>query len=106
MKQLEEETAPALLVAIDPVLPPWETEERFETMISEAATLLFEMVEAEAEVALILPGERIRGRGDLIRRSLFEALARLEPESSGDLPMVPSGAILFSLRSEHGKQTA
>lgn len=106
MKQLEEETAPALLIAIDPVLPPWEAEERFETMISEAATLLFEMVEAEAEVALILPGERIRGRGDLIRGSLFDALARLEAESSGDLPLVPRGAILFSLRSEHDKQTA
>lgn len=106
MKQPEEESAPSVVVAIDPVLPAGESEERFEEMISEATTLLHDALEKGAEVALILPGDRIRGRGPRIRRSIFGALARIESETGGDLPLAPRGAILFSLRSEHALEIA
>lgn len=103
IKQHQEEGAPSVQVAVDPVKPAGATEEEFEWMISEAATLLHEAIELEAEVALILPAERIRGRGSRVRRSVFEALALVQPERSGDLPVVPRGATLFSLRSEDAK---
>ncbi|HVR42212.1 MAG TPA: DUF58 domain-containing protein [Thermoanaerobaculia bacterium] len=100
MKQHEEEVSPSLIVAVDPVRPSSVSEERFERMISEAATLLLDAIEDGADVTLILPRERIRGRAQRIRRSVFEALALLEAEPGGDLPVVPRGAILFSLRTE------
>lgn len=106
MKQLEEESARSLVIAIDPVLPPGEPEERFEQMISEATTLIHEALGNGAEVTLILPGDRISGRGVRIRRSLFGALARIEFEREGDLPLTPRGAILYSLRTEHAADIA
>jgi hypothetical protein len=56
-----------------------------------------------AEVTLILPAERISGAGDRVRGPIFRELAVLEAETQGDLPVVPRGAVLFSLRSEHAK---
>ncbi len=103
IKEHQEEGAPSVQVAVDPVKPAWASDEQFERMISEAATLLREAIDAETDVALILPSERIRGRGDRVRRSVFEALALVEPEAHGDLPVVPRGAILFSLRTEDAK---
>jgi uncharacterized protein (DUF58 family) len=106
MKQLQEEAGISLAVAVDPVLPPWAGEERFETMISEAATLLFDGVRTGAEVTLILPSDRISGAGERVRGPIFRELALLRPEPGGDLPVVPRGAVLFSLRSEHESKTA
>ena len=103
MKQQQEEAGISLAVAVDPVRPAGVSEERFERMISEAATLLFIGLETGAEVALILPRERINGSGDPIRGPIFRALALLEAEAAGDLPVVPRGAVLFSMRSEHAK---
>jgi uncharacterized protein (DUF58 family) len=106
MKQLQEEAGISLAVAIDPVKPEWADDESFETMISEAATLLWNGIRSGAEVTLILPSERISGAGDRVRGAIFRALALLQAETGGDLPVVPHGAVLFSLRSEHATKTA
>lgn len=106
MKQHEEESAPAVVVAIDPVKPAGASDEAFETMISAATTLLHDAIEDDLDVALILPATRIRGRGASVRRSVFETLALVEAERSGDFPVVPRGAVLFSLRSSHESKSA
>ena len=106
MKQHEEETAPSVTVAIDPVRPASASEEAFEEMISSAATLLRDAIDDDLDVALILPATRIRGRGVKVRRAIFEALATIEAERWGDFPLVPRGAILFSLRSGHESKSA
>jgi uncharacterized protein (DUF58 family) len=106
MKQHEEETAPSVIVAIDPVRPASASEEAFEEMISSAATLLKEAIDDDLDVALILPATRIRGRGMKVRRAIFEALASIEAERWGDFPLVPRGAVLFSLRSGHESKSA
>ena len=101
MKQQQEEAGISLAVAVDPVSPHGVDEERFERMISEAATLLWNGLESGADVTLVLPKERISGNGSQARGPIFRALALLEAERSGDLPVVPRGAVLFSLRSGH-----
>ncbi len=106
MKQLQEEAGISLAVAIDPVRPAWASEEQFETMISQAATLLWDGIRSGADVTLILPSERIEGAGDRVRGSIFRELALVEAEAQGDLPVVPRGAVLFSLRSEHATKSA
>lgn len=106
MKQLEEETAPAVVVAVDPVRPAHVPAERFERMISEAATVLRDSLDGEAEVTLVLPEATIRGRGDRVRAPIFEALALVESRPAGDLPLVPRGGMLFSVRSDRASRTA
>jgi uncharacterized protein (DUF58 family) len=106
MKQHEEETTPSVIVAIDPVRPASSSEEAFEEMISSATTLLKDAIDDDLDVALILPATRIRGRGVKVRRAIFEALATVEAERWGDFPLVPKGAVLFSLRSGHESKSA
>lgn len=106
MKQQQEEAGISLAVAIDPVRPAWVSEERFERMISEAATLLWDGIENGADVTLILPAERIEGKGERVRVPIFRELALLQAEERGDLPVVPRGAVLFSLRGEHEPKSA
>ena len=101
MKQQQEEAGISLAVAVDQVRPHGVDEARFERMISEAATLLWNGLESGADVTLVLPKERISGNGSQARGPIFRALALLEAERSGDLPVVPRGAVLFSLRSGH-----
>ncbi|HUP64525.1 MAG TPA: DUF58 domain-containing protein [Thermoanaerobaculia bacterium] len=99
VRQLEEETSPSIIVVLDPVVPAGASDAQFERLVSEATTVLKDALDADSAVTLILPGEQIRGRGIRVRRTVLEALALVQPRSVGEMPILPSGAMVFSLRS-------
>ena len=108
MKQPELEWIPAFEVLVDPVKPSWATEEQFENLISAATTFLHDALEDGRSVTLRLPKTTISGDGSVGRRSIFEALALLQPIDPAQAPTLlhEPGEIIFSLRSGHESQVA
>jgi uncharacterized protein (DUF58 family) len=108
MKQLEHEWVPSVVVVVDPVLPAAATPEQFEHLVSAAATFLHAAIQEGRSVTLHLPLSTISGDGRVGRRSLFQALALLEPlDPSGAAMLIHEpGDVVFSLRKTHESQVA
>ncbi len=106
IKQHTHEAGRMVEVVVDPVLPPGIDEEAFESLVSEAATLVNEGFDQGLEVQLILPGRRYLGRDPRSRRSMFEALALLEPEDRGRMPDHGPAAIVLTLRGHAETKSA
>lgn len=68
-----------------------EAAERFETLVSEAATAAVEHLSLGYEVELVLRDRRLPYRGGALqRRSVLEALALVQPVSAAREPLRPS----------------
>jgi uncharacterized protein (DUF58 family) len=98
IKETELEANQSVEMAVDSVLPPGAGEEEFEQMISAAATLVRDAIDAGLEVTLHTPGGTVRGGGDGARRPMFEVLALLEPSGEGWAEWTSPHTIVFSLR--------
>jgi len=106
IKQSELDANRSVQIALDPYLPPGVSEERFEEMVSAAATMLNDALKARIEVVLSMPGIELRGSGPTVRRPMFEALAMVTPVGTpADFAPHPD-MMLFSLRGDHESRTA
>lgn len=106
IKQSELDANRSVQIALDPWLPPGVSEERFEEMISAAATMLNDALTARIEVVLSMPGIELRGSGAAVRRPMFEALALVAPVRKPVEFAPRPDMMLFSLRGDHESQTA
>lgn len=108
MKQPEHEWVPSIAVVVDPVKPAAATAEQFEHLVSQAATFLHEAIREGHSVTLHLPQSTISGDGPVGRRSIFEALALLEPldPARAAALIYEPGDVVFSLRKAHESQVA
>lgn len=99
MKQPELEWVPAIRVVFDPVRPAGATAEEFEHLVSEATSFLHQALQGARLVTLELPRQTINGSGPAGWRSIFEALALVEPQEPGSAPALrhEPGDIVFSL---------
>jgi len=106
IKQSELDANRSVQIALDPYLPPGVSKERFEEMISAAATMLNDALKARIEVVLSMPGIELRGSGPTVRRPMFEALALVAPLGApADFTAGPE-MMLFSLRGDHESSAA
>lgn len=106
IKETELEANQSVEIAVDPVVPKGATPEEFEEMISEAATLVRDAIDAQLEVVLHTPGGSVRGGGDGARRPMFEVLALLEPSGEGWVEWTDPHTVVFSLRGRSEERTA
>ncbi len=106
VRESADEVNRAIRMVVDGVLPAGMDPERFERMISEAATSIYEAFEEGLEVAVSLPGARLEGSDPESRRAIFEALALLQARSSGPIPPHDRGAFIFSLRTDDEAKSA
>lgn len=106
MKEHQSEAGHMLILLVDPVLPSHALRERFEAMISEVATLIHDAIQSERDVVLHIAMETWSTRVDPSARTLFEALALLEPATSALLPAVGTQAVVFSLRETYASRPA
>lgn len=107
MKQTEADAGRALAVVIDPYRPPGATEESFEGMIEEAATLIDHALRRGFEVTLSIPRQSLRASGGRGAASLYRTLALLEPVHEPVWQHVERFAVHFSLAGvRHDAQSA
>lgn len=101
IKQSASDASGTLHLSLDTYLPPEVADDRFEEIVSEAATLVRDAHASGTEVTLHLADAIIRETPDSGLRPIFEALALVD--STRDVNRVPdyvAGAIVFSLRDE------
>lgn len=101
IKQHASDAAGSIHLSLDPYLPHGVDKERFEELVSEAATLVRDAVARGSNIVLHMGGEEIREGLNEGPRPIFEALALVEPSRELlDPPDYVVGAIVFSLRDE------
>jgi uncharacterized protein (DUF58 family) len=98
MKQSEAEAARSVHVVVDPYKPREVSDEEYETMISAAATFLFDAVKRGFDVTLSLPRVTVRAREAESATPLFRALALVEPIHEPVHQVLDRDAVLFSAR--------
>ncbi|MFA6957400.1 MAG: DUF58 domain-containing protein [Thermoanaerobaculia bacterium] len=99
MKQSQQEANPIVAITFDPCLPPGEARERFETLVSEAATAVRNAIDNGYDVHFHL-GRQASLVGQPDRGiAAYEALALVEPLAEAPVPFGGTGVILYSLRS-------
>ena len=106
IKETELEANQSVEIAVDPVVPKGATPEEFEEMISEAATLVRDAIDAQLEVVLHTPAGSLRGGGDVARRPMFEVLALIEPSGEGWVEWTDPHTVVFSLRGRSEQRSA
>ena len=97
MKQTEADAARSLHVVVDPFKPRGVSEETFEAMIAEAATLVYHAVRDDLDVTLSLPRVTLRARESELAGPLFRALALLEAEHEPVHQLLDRNSVLFSV---------
>ncbi|MDP9191191.1 MAG: DUF58 domain-containing protein [Acidobacteriota bacterium] len=97
MKQPEADTARSLHIVVDPYKPRGVTDDTFEEMISEAATLLHGALRDGLDVTLALPRVTLRVRESGPAASLFRALALLEAEHEPVHQLLERDSVVFSV---------
>ncbi len=105
IKQTELEAGRAVHVVVDPYKPRGASEEAFERMISEAATLLFDAVRRELDVILSVPHITLRSDRDG-SGALFRLLALLQPAHEPVALPIERTSIIFSVRGADERKTA
>jgi uncharacterized protein (DUF58 family) len=106
MKDTELEANESIEIAVDPILPPGATEDQFEEMVSEAATLVRDALDGQLDVSLHTPAGSVRGGGDGARRPMFEALALVTASDESWLEWTHPKTVVFSLGRGHEQRTA
>jgi uncharacterized protein (DUF58 family) len=97
MKQHEADAARSVLVVVDPYKPRRASDERFEEMITDAATFIYHAVKRGLDVTLSLSRVTIRAREAEAAGALFRALALLEPAYEPVYQMLERDAVFFSV---------
>lgn len=97
VKQPDTEAAKSVHVVVDPFKPATVGEESFETMISEAATFVWNAVQQNFDVTLSLPRVTLRTREHEPASPLFRALALLEPVYEPVHQVLDRSSVLFSV---------
>jgi uncharacterized protein (DUF58 family) len=97
MKQTEADAARSLHVVVDPYQPRGVSDEAFEEMIAEAATLVYHAVRDELDVTLSLPRITLRVRESEVAGPLFRALALLEAEREPVHQLLDRNSVLFTV---------
>jgi uncharacterized protein (DUF58 family) len=106
MKQTEMEAGRAVSVVIDPYKPRAASEEDFERMVSEAATFLYEALRRELEVVVSMPRLELRARSGDSSRTLFRALALLEPVYEPVALTLDRNSVVFAVRRGDERKSA
>ena len=97
MKQTELEAARSVHVVVDPFRPRGVSEERFEEMVSAAATFIFDAVRRDLDVTLSLPRITLRAREGQPAAPLFRALALLEPSFEPVHQILERDSVVFGI---------
>ncbi|MBI2215440.1 MAG: DUF58 domain-containing protein [Acidobacteria bacterium] len=99
MKQSQQDANPIVAITFDPFMPSTDARERFEQIVSEAATAVRNALDRGYDVHFHL-GRQASLVGQTDRGiSAYEALALVEPQSETPTPFSGTGVILYSLRS-------
>ena len=96
IKQTELEAGRAVHIAVDPFKPRGVSEETFERMISEAATLIFDALRRELDVIVSVPHVTLRSDRDG-GGAIFRTLALLQPAHERVALPVERSSIVFGL---------
>lgn len=97
MKQTELDTGRALHVVVDPFKPRSASDDDFEEMVTEAATMIHHAAQRGLDVTLSLPRITLHAREAQGVRPLFHALALLEPIFEPVHQPLDRDSILFSI---------
>jgi uncharacterized protein (DUF58 family) len=97
VKQTDAEAAKSVHVVVDPYKPAAVSDERFEEMVSEAATFVWNAVQQNFDVTLSLPRVTLRARENEPASPLFRALALLEPVYEPVHQVLDRNSVLFSV---------
>jgi uncharacterized protein (DUF58 family) len=97
VKQTDTDAARTVHVVVDPYRPKSVPEDVFETMISEAATYVYEALQRELDVVLSLPRVTVRSTETQGTISMFRALALLEAMHEPVHQTVERGSVFFSV---------
>lgn len=101
IKQHAADASAAMHVALDAFVPSSIPPERFEEIVSEAASAVRDAHATGSEVVLHIGDREIRETPETGLRPIFEALALVTPtRDPSDAPDYVEGAIVFSLRYE------
>jgi uncharacterized protein (DUF58 family) len=108
IKQTEAESGRTVHVIVDPFKPHGVSEERFEEMISAAATFIHDAVDRGMDIKLSLPRVTVRARKEESASPLFRALALIEALHEPVHQQVERHAVVFSVneRVSHDTQGA
>jgi uncharacterized protein (DUF58 family) len=105
IKQTEAEAGRAMHVVVDPYKPRGVSDEAFEQMISEAATLVFDALGRDLEVVLVIPHVTLRSTRDG-STGMFRALALLQPSHEPVALTVERNSIIFDAGGDRDRKTA
>ena len=105
IKQTELEAGRAVHVVVDPYKGPGVSDEAFERMISEAATVMFDAVRRDLDVILSVPHLTLRSDRDG-SGAIFRTLALLQPAHEPVALAVERTSIIFSSGGADERQTA
>ncbi|HEX6098184.1 MAG TPA: DUF58 domain-containing protein [Thermoanaerobaculia bacterium] len=97
VKQTDAEAAKSVHVVVDPYKPAAVSDERFEEMVSEAATFVWNAVQQNFDVTLSMPRVTLRARENEPASPLFRALALLEPVYEPVHQVLDRNSVLFSV---------
>ena len=97
IKQPEADAARSLHVVVDPYKPRRVSEEAFEEMISEAATVIHQAARQGMDVTLSLPRVTLRARESESAVPMFRALALLDVEHEPVPQLMDRHSVLFSV---------
>jgi uncharacterized protein (DUF58 family) len=96
IKQTELEAGRAVHIAVDPFKPRGASDEAFEQMISEAATVAYDALRRELEVIVSVPHVTLRSSRDG-GSAIFRTLALLAPSHEPVALPVERSSIVFSV---------
>jgi uncharacterized protein (DUF58 family) len=97
IKQHEADAARSLHIVVDPYKPRRVSEDAFEEMISEAATLVYQAVRQGMDITLSLPRVTLRARENESAVPMFRALALLDVEHEPVHQLMDRHSVLFSV---------
>lgn len=97
IKQPEADAARSLHVVVDPYKPRSVSEDAFEEMISEAATVIYQAARLGMDVTLSLPRVTLRARENESAVPMFHALALLDVEHEPVPQLMDRHSMLFSV---------
>jgi uncharacterized protein (DUF58 family) len=99
MKQSQQDANPIVAITFDPFIASADDRERFEELVSEAATAVRNAIDGGYDVHFHL-GRQASLVGQSDRGSAaYEALALVEPQAEAPTPFGGTGVVLYSLRS-------
>ena len=105
IKQTELEAGRAVHVVVDPFKPRGASDDEFERMISEAATVAFDALRRELDLIVSVPHLTLRSDRDG-GSAIFRALAPLAASRQRVALPVERTSIIFSLRGADERKTA